>query len=372
MGRGGEGTVVSISEPVGALGRAGIVAAAGAAVVAGAAIGIAAERGVAKRLLRRNRPESIPEPYGSLRGRVHRVIADDGISLHVEVDEPRGADHPAHADGLTVVLCHGYALEQAAWHHQRKALRSVARVVTWDQRSHGRSQRAAASTHIIEHLAQDLSRVLDAVAPHQPVILVGHSMGGMTTMALADARPELFGDRIRGVALIASSAGSLADVPLGLPHVVSRITRPIVPSVANALVSQKEIVERTRRAASDLALVLTRRYSFGSEVPAETVEFVNSMLAATPIDVVAEFLPTFDEHERSHALEVLQQVETLVLVGARDLLTPEEHSHRIVRYVPGADLHVIPDSGHMVMLEKPEIVNGHLLRLVEHVRRHLA
>jgi pimeloyl-ACP methyl ester carboxylesterase len=353
------------------LGRVGVLAAAGVALAAGTAIGVAAERGVASRLLRRNRPDTIPEPYGSLRGRVLRIITEDGISLHVEVDEPRRKDHPSNTDGLTVVLSHGYALEQAAWHHQRKALRDVARVVTWDQRSHGRSQRAAAHTHVIEHLARDLKIVLDVVAPDQPVIIIGHSMGGMTTMALADAHPELFGPRIRGVGMVSTSAGSLAQVPLGLPHVVSRFTRPIVPTVANALVSQKEIVERTRRAASDLALLLTRRYSFGSDVSADTVEFVSSMLSATPIDVVAEFLPTFDSHELSHALAVLQKVETMVLVGSRDLLTPVEHSHHIVRHVPGAELHVIPDTGHMVALEKPEIVNEHILALVDRVRRNL-
>lgn len=354
------------------LARGGAVAAVGLAVAAGAAVGLALENRVSGRLLGRRRPEIPVHPYGSLRGEIHEVIADDGIRIHVEVDEPHTPEHPAAIDGLTVVFIHGYALQRAEWHHQRLALRDVARVVVYDQRSHGMSERASAETHRIEQLGRDLRHVLDAVAPTGPVILVGHSMGGMTIMALADAHPELFGSRIRGVGLLSTSAGQLAEVPLGLPHIVSRVTRPLVPQVAATMVAQKDLIERTRRAANDLAMLLTRRYSFASEVSQDTVEFVTSMLAATPIDVVAEFLPTFDEHEATHALSVMQQVDTLVLVGERDLLTPVEHSHAIVRQIPGAELVLVPQAGHMVQLERPALVNGHLQALVTRVRRDVA
>lgn len=350
--------------------RVAALAAAGAAVAAGTALGIATERGVIRRVLS-PRPDVVPEPFGSLRGRVHRVIADDGISLHVEVDEPRGQGNPARQDNLTVVLCHGHALEQASWHFQRQALRQVARVVTWDQRSHGRSERAPALTHTIDHLAQDLRAVIEAVAPEGPVILVGHSMGGMTVLGLAAAEPELFGERVVGVGLVATSAGHLTEVPLGLPHIISRITKPIVPTVTNALVAQKDIVDYARRAASDLALLLTKRYSFASNVPTDTVEFVNAMLAATPIDVVVEFLPGFDAHEVTHALGVLQQVETLVIVGDHDLLTPASHSEHIVKHVPSAELIIVADTGHMLLLERPDVVNRALLDLLSRVRRNL-
>ena len=63
--------------------------------------------------------------------------------------------------------------------------------------------------------------MLDAVVPDGPVVLVGHSMGGMTIVALAEQHPELFGDRIVGVALISTTAGGLE------PH---RILFPMVPS----------------------------------------------------------------------------------------------------------------------------------------------
>ena len=105
--------------------------------------------------------------------------------------------------------------------------------------------------------------------------------------------------------------------------------------------------------------------------PKDLTGFVHRMLSATPIDVVAEFLPTLEEHDKTLALEAVGRVESLVLVGDADLLTPAEHSDEIVRHVPGAEMVIIPDSGHMVMLEKYPEVNQHLRELVGRVRAGL-
>jgi pimeloyl-ACP methyl ester carboxylesterase len=96
------------------------------------------------------------------------------------------------------------------------------------------------------------------------------------------------------------------------------------------------------------------------------------MLTNTPIDVVAEFLPTLEAHDKRIALEAIGQVETLVLVGADDRLIPAQHSDEIVRHVGTTELVVIPDSGHMVMLEKYPEVNQHLRDLVRRVRQDMA
>ena len=58
-------------------------------------------------------------------------------------------------------------------------------------------------------LGRDLDAVLRALAPDGPLVLVGHSMGGMTIMALAEQRPELFAERVAGVALLSTSAGEV-------------------------------------------------------------------------------------------------------------------------------------------------------------------
>lgn len=350
---------------------AGIVGALGAAAAVGAAVGVAAERVLVRRAIRPD-PER-DEPFGGLRGRVVPVTASDGTPLHVEIEEPpEGSIAHRAADGLTIIFSHGYALEEDSWHYQRRDLRALGRLVFWDQRSHGRSGRGPKENATIDQLGRDLEAVIGATAPTGPIILVGHSMGGMTVMSYAAHHPEAFGERVRGVALLATSSGGLADVPLGLPAPFARVFHGIAPQIAGALAERKELVERGRKAGSDIAYLLTRLYSFGSSVPPSLTGFVHRMLSATPIDVVAEFLPTLEAHDKVTALESIGRVDTLVIVGDADLLTPSEHSDEIVRHVPGAELVIIPDSGHMVMLEKYPEVNQHLRELVGRVRRGIA
>lgn len=331
----------------------------------GAAAGAAAEHLLVRRGLGGGAWE---EPFGSLRGRVVEVTGDDGTPLHVEVDDPPAG---RAEDGLTVVFSHGYALNQDSWHFQRRGLQGLARLVFWDQRSHGRSGRGEFDTHHIDQLGRDLMRVLDVCAPTGPVVLVGHSMGGMTVMSLAAHHPEIFGSRVRGVALLATSAGGMSAETLGLPPVLAPALRRFAPSAAAALARQKDLVELGRRRGSDLGLLLTRLYSFGSAVPASYTAFVADMIAATPIDVIAEYLPTFDEHDKYAALEALQRCEVVVVVGGSDVLTPPRHSEEIVRRVPGAQLVVLPDTGHMLGIERPVEVNTALLGLLGRVRAHL-
>ena len=303
------------------------------------------------------------EPFGTLRGAPYPVTASDGVALHVEIDEP-------HAPGgvvapLTVVFCHGYALNLDSWHFQRRDLRDLARLVVWDQRSHGRSGRSAVSHATLEQTGRDLGTVIDEVAPDGPLVLVGHSMGGMSIMTLAEQRPELFRDRVFGVALLATSASGLTDLPMGLRGLPGRVVGRVLPGVVSALGRRAAVVERGRALGRDLGFALTRRYSFASDVPPSYVEWTSDMLARTPIDVVADFFPDFDKHERLAALAAMRDVETLVMVGRQDKVTPLVHSEAIADELPRARLVVLEDCGHMLLLEHHDAVTDELSALLD-------
>ena len=84
-----------------------------------------------------------------------------------------------------------------------------------DQRGHGRSGRPAHNNLSLRALGRDIGTVLDVVAPDRPVVVIGHSMGGMAAMALAEQRPELFGERVVGLILIGTSADDLLRGAMG-------------------------------------------------------------------------------------------------------------------------------------------------------------
>lgn len=334
---------------------AGIVAGAAAGLLAaGAAAGIAAERYAVGRIRLGPDPEA-REPFGRLRGRPLTVLADDGVPLHVEID---GADDA----NVTVVFCHGYALREDSWHYQRRYLRHLGRLVFWDQRSHGRSGHSPEEHCTIDQLGSDLYAVLNAAVPRGPVVLIGHSMGGMTIMALAEQHPELFGDRVVGVGLIATAADPVSFLAKNLPHRLERVAETVLTRMGK----QVTLVESARHLAGDLLFLVIHRYSFASRrVSPSVAAFQESMANATPIDVLAAYYPTFRMQEKRAALAVLDRVESLVIVGSEDRLTPVEHSETIVQHMSGAEYVVVPDAGHMVMLEEPGLVNELIGRLVE-------
>lgn len=338
--------------------------AAAGVLAAGAAVGVLAERALIRRTAASESGEQDAE-LGSLRGEVRELITDDGTALHVEVDEP---DDPDKAD-LTVVFAHGYALNQDSWHFQRKDLRGQARLVFYDQRSHGRSGRADYESHHIDQLGADLAAVLDAVVPHGPVILVGHSMGGMSVMAYAESHPEQIGERVRGIGLIATTAGDVAANSLGFPAPIGRVVQTLAPPIAATLAKRQGLIDGWDD--SDFGLLLTRIYSFGSPTSDRVGRFVASMLAGTSLEVVAEFLPALHDHDKHHVLPVLQRAEVLVVVGDKDRLTPPELSEEMIEQIPGAEFALLRDAGHMVMLERPHEVSELLLGLIERVRRGL-
>src|SRR5690349_13323024 len=155
---------------------------------------------------------SDPPPPGS-----RTVRTDARVDLHVEVDENPDTD-------LTVVMAHGFTARLAEWELQRIALRPRARLVLFDQRGHGRSGWTTLTKATIDRTGRDLGQVLDATTPEGPVVLAGHSMGGMSVMALARQRPELFGSRVVGVFLLATSDGGLVEAGL-LGRAVSLVRR---------------------------------------------------------------------------------------------------------------------------------------------------
>ncbi|MGI5268996.1 alpha/beta fold hydrolase [Nonomuraea sp. CA-218870] len=347
--------------------RVGVAGALVGAASAGIAAAAMAKRYAVGRI--RLRPDlEAGEPFGELRGTDHTLITSDGVALHVEVDEPQERHAAGDGEPLTVVLCHGYCLSLESWHYQRRDLRENHRIVLWDQRSHGRSQRAVSGDTSIDRLGDDLAELLATFVPG-PCVLVGHSMGGMTIMALADRHPELFGDKVRGVALIATSAGKLAEVTLGLPALVSKAVHKVAPGTVSMLGRRGSLVDRTRHAGSDIAFLLTRYMAFGDSrnISPTLVDFAESMIRATPTEVVADFYPALMGHDKLSALHVLDPVPTAILVGDKDWLTPPDHSRAMAEALPKAQLTEVPDTSHLIQLERPGAVTDALRDLIKRV-----
>lgn len=336
----------------------------GVAGVAGAtaAISVAAEKYAIGRI-RKGPDRDVDEPFGQLPAdRSYNVIADDGVPLHVEEVGPKNAQ-------LVLVFAHGWTLEMGSWHFQRQGLADLTnptvRMVFYDQRSHGRSGRSDAEHSTIDQLGSDLAEVIKSSAGDRPVVLIGHSMGGMTIMALADVAPKLFDNQVLGAALLSTSAGSLlTSLKLGLPRSLAPRALPLLVRAAKA---SPNAIDSARKPLGDAMWLLVRRFSFGAEGAGPSLsDYVDKMIGDTPVEVVADFLPTLAGHDKVAALPGLHRTEVFISCGTDDRLTPPEHSAALYQAIPDADFFSVEGAGHMAMMERPELMN---LRLRAFVHR---
>lgn len=348
----------------------GIAAGIAGVAVAGTAVEVARRRRVIVRRGAGRRAE-----LGSLHSAPLTVVAPDGVPLHVEVDEVT-ATAGAHAspspadDEITVVFAHGYALNLDCWHFQRAGYRGLIRTVFYDQRSHGRSGRSSQEHSTIDQLGLDLREVIEQVVPEGRVVLVGHSMGGMAIMALAEDHPELFGDRIVGVGLISTTAGGLSPHRLLLPLIPDGVGGELARRLVTVLARGSRTVDGLRRVGKSVAMVATDLFAFGDEVPQEYVEFVDRMLADTPFEVIAEFFPHFDALDKFAVLNAFERVPTTIICGTEDRLTPIGHSRKVNSLVQGSRLVECEGAGHMVIMERHEQVNAALDQLLAAAAEH--
>jgi pimeloyl-ACP methyl ester carboxylesterase len=348
-----------------------------AAATAAGVVGVAAA-GTAVGVVRHRREIEHRAPggtrLGTLRSTPRTVLASDGVELHVEVDELTTAGRipgrtgrkarTAAQDEITLVFVHGFSLNLDSWHFQRAGFRGRVRAVYFDQRSHGRSGRSTVGHSTIEQCADDLLRVIDEVVPTGRVVLVGHSMGGMTIIALAEDHPELFGDRIAGVCLVATTAGGLSPAKMILPFVPEGVGGEVARRVVAALARTSRVVEGVRRVSSPLAMVFTDMFAFGDDVPASYIEFVDTMISGTHFEVLAEFFPNFEALDKFAVIGAFERVPTEIVCGTGDKLTAVGHSRKLHSLIPGSTLTEAEGAGHMVLIERHETVNAAIDRLL--------
>ena len=292
--------------------------------------------------------------------RVAAVRTPDGAELHATID---GTDDAP----VTVVLAHGWTLAQAAWDDVADQLASrIAagdlRLVRYDQRGHGRSTWGEAEI-TVDQLGDDLAAVIDQLAPTGPVVLGGHSMGGMTIMCLAASRPELFGDRVRGVLLVSTSAGDLTSDPRSAGGRMAKLK----PGVLNAALAGAGVFERLRNLLPPdhpRHQKMVRGLLYGADASDEMVLTGARIMHASTLRSFIAFMPALGEHDKREELTALTRVPVEIFVGDSDKLTPRRHSKQLAEVLPEAQLHEVERTGHMVTQERPRLVTDAIERLL--------
>lgn len=272
---------------------------------------------------------------------------------------------------LAVVLLHAWTTDSTSWDrvvaHLAREHPGTVRILRFDLRGHGGSDPPPRGGASIERCADDLAELITHEIPEGDVVLAGHSMGGMTAMALAERHPRLVAERITALALVATTSGGLAEPSYRLPrpaaHALNRVERNVLrPVLARARGSR--ITRYSRSLEPALRWLAFGKHPDRADIARSARLFANCHPSST-----AGYRSSLAEHERTHALEAFRQVPVVLLAGMRDRLCPRPQADLMSRTLPHAEYFLYPGAGHMLPWERTTEVARRLNALVRSAAR---
>lgn len=290
----------------------------------------------------------------------HRFHASDGTTLFVTESGPADAD-------LTLVLVHAWVQDHTEWEPILPGLPDDVRVIRYDHRGHGGSAPASAGTATVERLADDLAELIADRVPRGKVVLVGHSMGGMTVMALGERHPELVGKRVAAVALLATSCDNIDRLTLGFNGTAGRVADRVDRVFGTGMA---RLGARSLPVRPGMAAPFVKFLAFGRKVEGADVKAMTGQLLRAHPGSVAGFRDSMRVHDRRLALALLRQIPVTVMVGDRDRITPEYRARSIADELPDAEYVLLPGAGHELTYERTAEVRRRLHGLLAAARGH--
>jgi pimeloyl-ACP methyl ester carboxylesterase len=252
------------------------------------------------------------------------------VNLYYSYHRDSGAENPP------IVLIHGAGGMHLYWPPEIRRLRGYC-IYAVDLPGHGKSD-VCDGQQIIGDYARYLIQWLESIQLRRAVF-VGHSMGSAIALALAIHHPEY----VVGLGLL--GAGARLRVNPELLNYAADLT--------------------TFYKAADLLVAC----SFSSCASPRLVELAAKRMEATRQSVLYGDLLACNRFDVMDRLGAIQQ-NTLVICGVDDQMTPVRYAQYLSNSMPNARLNVIPNAGHMVMLEQPQLVANSLLSFLKDISFH--
>ena len=232
--------------------------------------------------------------------------------------------------GIPCVLLHAFPLSSAMWQRDAARFAKICRVITPDLPGFGRSCRDAQTS--IAAMAQAVHRLLEQLGLRQPVILGGLSMGGYVAFELLRQFPS----QVQALALCSTKAA---------------------PDSPEQRAGRLKLIERLRQEGLQVLLQATLPKLVGSTTAATRAPVmaeVERLMMAADLEGVIGAVRAMAERADARPLLAAITCPTLVVAGSEDQLIPPEESRLMAAAIPGAQLTIIPQAGHLTNLEQPE------------------
>lgn len=289
-----------------------------------------------------SRSSSHERPNRERDGRVQTVRRPDGTELHVE--------HYGPGSGPALILTHGWGTDSTEWYFVKRQLRDRYRIIVWDLPGVGKSTRPPNGDYGLEKFAGDLDAVA-RLADGEPVVLAGHSIGGMTTLTLCKLFPEALGARIAGLVLVHTTYTNPVRTTT-LARLNTALERPVIVPLLHLTIWLSPFVwlMNVLSYVNGNSHVFSKLTGFGGTETWQEVDFSTRYNLYMSPAVLAKGMFGMLRYDASATLKTIG-VPTLVVAGDRDPVCKPEASERISRDVPNAELAMLAPAKHNGFME---------------------
>jgi pimeloyl-ACP methyl ester carboxylesterase len=283
-----------------------------------------------------------------------RIAGSGGGDLLVETAGPH--------DGQPVILVHGWGLDATIWDYVVRDFRQRFFLIRWDLPGLGRSKAPHKAIGLSE-FAADLKSVI-GLAGGRRVVLVGHSIGGMTIQTLARDCPAFFEENVARVVLL-NTTHTRPQRTTALNGLVTALRWPLLEPALwltrwTGPVSQLAAWQSFLSGSAHLAA----RFGFGGDVTRSQLTATALMQTRNSQSILAKGNLAMLRWSATEALPSFP-VPALILAGDRDLLTRPEASMTMAELMPQCELQMVDGVGHMGFLERADLYNSAIARIAE-------
>ncbi len=242
-----------------------------------------------------------------------------------------GLTYTEAGTGTPLLLLHAFPLSRAMWKRDVEAFAGSSRVIAPDLPGFGGSPRQSQPS--IAGMAQAAAGLLDQLQVKEPVIVAGLSMGGYVAFEFLRQFPK----QVRALGLFSTRAA--ADSP-------------------QAREGRMKLAESIKINGIEPLMTATLPKLTGRTTTASrpaVVSQVEKLIRAASPDGVIDSLRAMAERADSQPLLSGIRCPVLIIAGDEDVLIPAQEGQAMAQEIAGAKLEIIPQAGHLVNLEQPEI-----------------
>lgn len=299
------------------------------------------------------------EPHSVRNGEPLRVRRQDGSELHIECYGPPNATQ--------IVMIHGWGLDSEEWYYAKKELSRNHRLIVWDLPGLGKSASPADRDWSLDKLARDLDAVIDATS-QKPVVLLGHSIGGMIVLTYCKLFPQKVATQVSGLVLAHSTFTNPIRTTRGAA-ILEVIQKPIIEPLCYLMIWLSPLVWLMNWLSyiNGSAHRSTESSSFsGNETRGQLDFLAKYYTVASPAVVARGFLGMMRTYDATNVLPTIP-VPTLVVAGDKDNTCIPEASMHMAATIPNARLVMLSPARHCGLFEHHEAFHQEVANFVSNI-----